>query len=56
MRTCMKEQRPSEDVIADALEAAGCVDPFACERDCVSEKKDAWLESAGCVTPDDSTE
>jgi hypothetical protein len=55
MKKCMQEHRPTKDAIADALEAAGCVDPFACERECVAKKKDDWLEGAGCLTPDDNS-
>lgn len=48
MKKCMKANKPTKEVLADAVEAAGCVDPFACEKDCMAGKKDAFLEEAGC--------
>lgn len=48
MKKCMKANKPTKEVLADAVEAAGCVDPFACEKDCMAGKKDAFLKEAGC--------
>lgn len=56
MKACMKSNRPTKEVVADALEAAGCVDPFACERECVGEKRDTWLQQAGCLDTEEEGE
>lgn len=53
LKECFKTNKPSKADVEDAFNAADCVDPFACERSCVSGKREQWLSANGCAKPED---